>query len=223
MEMDTDSRGLQTTPVPREKVERWMQSGDINVQGAVYNFILEEKCLSRVQPPLEFEDYNQYILNFYERCIIENPDTEWVLSRYIAGYEFVNYFKWAWNIPELNRKVLEGFKKWLGDLYKRGNEEVRICIITSIIEHLFENKNISKFFNNWKEDLILQTAYSEGMVWVEGWKEIKEKTLAGAIENKNEGNKKRAIATLDEFIKKCPVKSYKKDAQTLKVEIMKGK
>lgn len=44
--------------------------------------------------------------------------------------------------------------------------------------------------------------------------------LADAWESLDKGDKEKAITILEKFIKSCPIEAYKKDAQTLKDEIV---
>lgn len=66
------------------------------------------------------------------------------------------------------RPLLEDLKSWLGRLYKEGKPEIRTCIVHATLEHLFEQKQIRKFFSNWQNDVVLAEAYRESSEWYKG-------------------------------------------------------
>src|SRR5207253_9552555 len=45
--------------------------------------------------------------------------------------------------------------------YRSGDSELRACIMTSCLEHLFESRRIAAYFSDWQEDPILAAAYTE--------------------------------------------------------------
>jgi hypothetical protein len=154
--------------VPNDKIINWMQSKDIEVLGAIYDFISRKKYYKKIYPGLTAEDYNGFIMHFFKRCILEIPSTDWksdhfVLSRYDAGYDFVRWFKIFWNDPNVPKSIVYALKEWLENIYKDGDEEIRECIITAMLEHLFNNEEIATFFSDWLSDPILKPAYERAM------------------------------------------------------------
>jgi DNA-binding transcriptional MerR regulator len=63
---------------------------------------------------------------------------------------------------------LDDLKAWLGRLYKEGDPDLRICIVQATLEHLFEKKQIRKFFDDWKNDEVLAVAHEEASEWYKG-------------------------------------------------------
>ena len=167
-EFGEDSEHPPTNPVAQERVKRWMKSNDIDVLGATYAFITDPKHYPRIEPPLAFADYYPFVIRYVERCLRENPDGEWADSRYLAGHSLVAWFVKFWDDPEVPRHSLHDMKRWLGGLYKAGDEELRICIVTGILEHLFERPDISDYFRDWKKDGVLEVAYKQAMKWNAG-------------------------------------------------------
>ena len=164
-----DPENPPTTVVPREKVLTWMQSGDIEVLGRTFYFMTDKRHSPRIRPALAFEDYHPFAIRYYKRCFRENPEeSKWALGRYPAGWSFVNWFAGLWNVSTVPRKALNDLKQLLATLYKEGDSALRTCIVTAILEHLFERRTIAKFFSNWEQDPILRTAYQEGMQWPKG-------------------------------------------------------
>jgi hypothetical protein len=63
---------------------------------------------------------------------------------------------------------MEDWKLWLANIYRRGSEDVRTCIVTATLEHLLEQGAFRKFFADWVKDPILRKAYEEALEWYAG-------------------------------------------------------
>jgi hypothetical protein len=103
--------------------------------------------------------------HYYERCLRENPEGKWANSAYSAGWDLVGFFLSLWDDESVPRKLLLDLKKWLADLYKDADENLRNCIVLATLEHLFERKPIRKYFADWCDDPILARAYEEACLW----------------------------------------------------------
>lgn len=157
-----------TRQISREQVLNWMRAEDIEALGALSKFIREASYFAKISPPISFEEYKDFFLHYYRKCIIENPDNDWSDNRYVAGHDFMTWFLWMWDNEEIPRSALAQIRDWLGDLYKSGDDEIRLAIVNAILEHLFEKHAISEYFKIWQSDPILNVAYSEAQSWVEG-------------------------------------------------------
>ena len=188
-EFGADEKDLINNPISLGKVKGWMANSDMEVLGALYTFLLDEKYSTRIQPPLPFEDCHAFVMNYYERCLKEDSDGEWADSRYGAGADLVNWFIKLWNDATIHRKVLADIKEWLARNYKEGNVEIRTCIINATLEHLFEKKQVAKYFSDWKKDPILEEAYEAALDWSKGSKKL---NLPGQLQIKNELEKSGA-------------------------------
>lgn len=147
------------TIIEMDKVKVWMTSSDIEVLGAVYILITEKVYYKRIKPVLSLDDYTNFLIKYFEQCIIDNPNGEWSDSRYTAGWDFVNWFKIWWNDPQIPRENIKLCKLWLKELYLSNNEDIRMAIETAILEHLFDDKEITKYFKDWADDPNLSEAY----------------------------------------------------------------
>jgi len=156
-------------PVPRRIVEEWMQAEDIEVLGAVFAFITEKRCFDRITPPLSLHSCLSFVMKFCGRCIIEDPKGEWSCTRYLAGAELVNWLVYVWSNKNVPTHELHRVKEWLANLYKAGDKDVKICIVQSILEHLFEHEEIREFFRDWLSDPQLRPAYDEAREWSNRW------------------------------------------------------
>ena len=142
-----------------------MNDSDIDVLGAVYGFIMNVKDARRVDPPLLYSDYQKFLLSYYERCFLEDPQSVWADSRYSAGWDFVNWFSHIWEDDSIPRSGVAELKELLARLYREGDEKLRTCIVTATLEHLFEQKSIRKYFEDWRTATVLGTAYQQAMEW----------------------------------------------------------
>jgi hypothetical protein len=146
-------------------VRDWMANEDPDVRGATYAF-LDSAHAERVRPQLSFDEVFNFILNYYEMCITTDPEPgSWANTRYSAGWDLVGWFCRLWD-EHRDKKYFETIKSRLATLYKGGDPDLKRSIEHAIIEHLFERKQIRKFFADWKNDPDLKTAYAEGMMWV---------------------------------------------------------
>ncbi len=149
--------------IPARTICNWMKSEDIEVLGAVFRLLHKKEHYSRIDPPLTFSDYHPFHLRYYERCLRENPDGKWSDSSYLAAHSLVAWFNGIWKDPSTPKQAFEELKAMLARLYREGDARLRTCIITGALEHLFENRQIRQFFDDWKEDPALKEAYSEAL------------------------------------------------------------
>lgn len=161
--------GLPDSPknhvISLELVKKWMGSTDIEVLGVVSSYILKKEYTKRIEPHLSFNDVHPFIVSYYERCLLENPDGDWTDSSYEAAWSLVNWFRHLWSEKENRMKEIENFKKWLGNLYKNGDERLQDCIVNGTVEHLFEDKKVKAYFKDWQDDSTLNKAYTLGAEW----------------------------------------------------------
>jgi hypothetical protein len=135
------------------------------VLGAVYCFLMNRKDGRTVEPPLSFKDYQQFLLHYYERCFLEDPKSAWADSRYSAGWDVVNWFGIVWRDENAPPSAVADIKGLLAKLYSNGDEALRTCVETATLEHLFEQKEIRKYFEDWRVDSTLAPAYSRAVEW----------------------------------------------------------
>lgn len=160
-----DAENSSTTPILLEDVLRWMRSDDIEVLGAAYALISDKRHYMRIQPSPSLAHSYEFLMCYFERCLLENPDGQWSNSRYEAGWDVVNWFADLWRDQTVPRKMLHKLKEWLARLYKEGDDALRACLVNATFEHLFEDHDIAKYFANWQKDPILGCAYRDGMLW----------------------------------------------------------
>jgi hypothetical protein len=152
--------------IAADRVRGWMKSDDIEALGATFSLLHNPEHYSRINPPLKFEDYRRFHLRYYERCLNENPVGVWSDSRYLAAHSLVAWFNGLWNDNTVPREALTELKSLLERLYREGDKDLRCAIITGALEHLFENREVLKFFRDWKTDSVLLPAYEEALGYI---------------------------------------------------------
>jgi len=152
--------------VPRSQVVEWMQYPALEVQGAIYTMVADAQRAKHIKPALTFEDYYRFVVPYLLRCIEQNPDMEWVESSYLAGYALVAWIVDFWDKKTVSRKQLADIKQRLAALYKRGDLQVRDTVVNAVLEHLFEQSELARYFKDWQSDPVLAPAYADALLWV---------------------------------------------------------
>jgi hypothetical protein len=160
LELKHDLLGTQhsDTILRADRVREWMNSDDVEIVGAAYDLLTTPGIESHVNPPLSIEEVSRFFLEYYGRCIRENPDGEWSDSRYSAARDFGNLFKVWWHDATTPRWVLDDMRHWLRALYIEGGEEIRTCIRAASLGPLLEDRQIAPAFDDWKTDPVLAEA-----------------------------------------------------------------
>ena len=129
-----------------------MGTNDIECMGAIYSLITDH--FDRIQPALEFDEYHPFVLTYFRRCLLEDPRSEWADTRYGAGHNIVGWFVWAWRTPTQRTSTVAELKEWLAALYLTGDSELRTCLVQATLEHLFENREVTRELFDLKYSLI---------------------------------------------------------------------
>ncbi len=153
-------------PIARDRVIEWMRTDDIESMGAIYSLIADH--FDRIEPELPFDEYHPFVLTYLQRCLLEDPQSEWTETRYGAGHSINGWFVGSWRDPSQRTSTIAELKEWLAALYVAGDAEVRKALVQATLEHLFENREVAEYFSDWKEHPVLSTAYDEAMKWVDG-------------------------------------------------------
>jgi hypothetical protein len=156
-----------TDPIPRDKVIAWMASSDQEALGALYHSITDRRFTSRIEPSLTFDDYQSFARAYFGRCLREDPKGTWISSRYSAGWDLVGWIASLWKDKNAHKVALAEWKSWLADMYRQADADLRTCLVTATLEHLFEQRGMPKYFADWKADPTLSEAYAQAVEWVE--------------------------------------------------------
>ncbi len=146
----------------RAAVLEFGNSLNLAVLGVLAYVLVRTDLAMRIVPPLSILERQNLLLKYWERCILENPaDDEFVGGRYISAGEVLGWFTALWRDKSVDRAVVAVAKNWLGDLYRKGGDEVRTCIVQAVLEHFLDGRDIRDFFADWKRDPLLAVAYKE--------------------------------------------------------------
>lgn len=165
---DVTSRepAITRTSVPSDLVRHWMISNDLDTLAALHYLLVDKSGARNVEPPFKEDELHAFTLRFYERCLLENRSDPgaWSATRYSAGWSIVNWFAKIWRSKSANKWAQE-IKDWLAEMYRGGDDALRTCLVTATLEHLFENKEIARFFADWRVDPTLAEAYEQASEW----------------------------------------------------------
>lgn len=153
--------------VPKSQVLEWMLYSDLEVQGALYSMIADTNRAKYIAPRLDTDDYFRFVLPYLEECVLKDPTGAWVDSRYVAGRQLVAWIIHFWNDKRFSRERLVEIKSRLADMYERGADDVRNGVVNGVLEHLFENRELRVYFEDWKDHPILGAAYKRALAWSE--------------------------------------------------------
>ena len=154
-------------PVQLAVVTKWMNSADMEVIGALDCFLFQKNHHLRVQPIIPVAEQQRFKLRYLEHCLVSKVESQWVDDRYSAAHDLRSLFFDLWDKKDqIPPGFLDELVHLLERLYRNGDEELRSCLVGSVLEHLFERSAIRKRFQNWEKDPVLQEAYSQAMQWV---------------------------------------------------------
>lgn len=157
-------------PIPYEEFEKWSKSDSLEDLELLSILIFEKSFYEKIKPFLSIKDYQRVLLPYFKRCIIENHEKTNISTRYEACWAMLNWFNYLWKEKRKHHDQLLEIKIFLFDLYKNGDEKIRLAIVNGTLEHLFENKKIREFFDDWKKDSLLYEAYKEACLFSDSLK-----------------------------------------------------
>ena len=151
-------------PIPQAQVVVWMRSEDLRVLGALY--VLTDKAWDRIQPTVDRDTICAFILRYYMRCIEEGPPSEdFVLSRYEAAHTMAGWIKHLWGKRPETDAILEQVATTLKHAYLQGDDAIKEGLVNGVLEHVFEERDLIKLFQDWKQDGRLRGAYDAALEW----------------------------------------------------------
>jgi hypothetical protein len=149
--------------ISRKKVHEWMATSDLHAMGALYALISEPEQCSRIHPPLDKYEVDAFLRRYFERCILEDPESEWADSRSSAGWDIARWLKHWTKSKDFASEELAEWAKWLAELYKRGDGAIQLSIETTILEHVLDEPAIAELFANWRSDPALAAGYQRSV------------------------------------------------------------
>lgn len=146
-------------------VRKWLSANSIKVTAAVINNVISQS--RRIEPPLSMEEICSVMQEYFKKCLVQNfKDDGYLPNRHVAGYELVSWFKMLWNDPNVPRDYLDRLKKMFRAVSQEGlvsQEEM----VSAVLEHLFESREIVSFFDDWRADPVLSKMYDLALKWAQ--------------------------------------------------------
>jgi hypothetical protein len=154
------------TPIARATVRKWLeQANDLQVQGALCSYLLNRAYSSRVTPALEFSDFHPFVSNYFLRCIDEAPQGQWSETRYGAALALANWFKGLRYDSTVSGKTLTEIKQSIQGLWDRADQAARDVILNGTLEHIFEDREARRVFEDWQQDPRYADLYKAACEW----------------------------------------------------------
>lgn len=166
-----------TTRLDPRDIRKWMKSDDLEALGALMALLSDSRHDSRIDPPLEPEEYYPFVRDYYMRSMLENPDSEWADPTTIAGHDFARWFQRLWSDDDVPRSVISEIKDSLKRTYIAASSAVQANIVTSALEDLFRDSEIFDYFADWRDDQMLSGGYREAKKIADAARAIKERTI----------------------------------------------
>jgi hypothetical protein len=160
---DEDREG----PIPKADIVAGIRGDNTELAGAIYDIVTTDKLRKRVEPALTEMEFNDLIIEYFERCILTEHKGEWTLTRYSAAWEAQSCILDVWETEGGSSISFMRWKKWLAKLYRNGDEGIKRAVVDGILEHLFEKKGLRELFGDWSADPQLKTAYDEAQLWAD--------------------------------------------------------
>jgi hypothetical protein len=155
--------GAMGSVISEKKVRQWMATTDLEAMGALYALLSEPAQVARIRPPIDKLDVSAFLRHYFERCITENPESEWADSRYSAGWDIAGLLKHWTKAKDLDSNELAEWARWLGELYKKGDDAIQLSIETATLEHVLDEPEVAELFADWLSDPTLAEGYRRSL------------------------------------------------------------
>jgi hypothetical protein len=153
--------------VRKTDVLRWANSTDLEVLGLLYRYLANAQYFQRIEPKLEREKFVSIASEYLGNCLRGNPQGVHSHNRYEAGWEIAALFSGLWREGEVSHQQCRRLKQWMAEIIKTGDSEIQQCLVNATLEHLFEDRRIAEYFEDWSADVALARVYSDAMLWPE--------------------------------------------------------
>lgn len=169
LDIDAAEPAISRECISAADVRRWMMSDELDALAALHYLVVDKNGAAIVAPRLSSDEINEFSKRYYERCLLEDrrEPGNWSATRYSAAWSIVNWFARVWRNADAKRRWPAEIKRWLAAMFLAGDEALRTCLITGTLEHLFEDRQIARFFSDWEQHGILGDAYRAAIEWSE--------------------------------------------------------
>jgi hypothetical protein len=152
-------------PVPRTLLASCMLSHDIHLLGAINSMLEIPDYVGAISPKLEFRQILAFKMRYCERCITDDPKSEWADNRYVAGWDFGRWFLLHYNKKRFQPSDLMAMRQWLTQFYHKSPPDIRACLTRTVLAELLREREMRTLFSDWQKlselNQALQTALAQ--------------------------------------------------------------
>ena len=138
-------------PLPRALIASCMLSYDIHLLGAVNSVLDMPQHVGRISPGLEFRSILAFKMRYCERCLTDDPKSEWADGRYTAGWDFAQWFLIHYRKGALQPSNLMAVRQWLTQFFHKSPSQIRICLTSTILAEILRERDIRTLFRDWEK------------------------------------------------------------------------
>ena len=138
-------------PLPRSLLASCMLSHDIHLLGAINSVLDMPEHVGTITPKLEFRQILSFKMRYCERCITDDPKSEWADRRYSAGWDFGRWFLAHFNKRLFQPSDLMAMRQWLTQFYLKSPADIRDCIARTLLAEILREREIRIVFSDWEK------------------------------------------------------------------------
>ena len=164
-------RMMEGAPFDSEEVLAWMESSDVELQGAACDILMSKNAVVRGQ--FEQERVEAFIVDYHVARMKEagKPVEARVFNTlpHIAAFTLALLYK-QWFDEGPGRTTVDGLRRIrdeLRKLYLEGDEEQKGCVVNGALEHIFENTACREDFTSWGCEPALASAIRAAAEWAD--------------------------------------------------------
>ena len=138
-------------PLPRALLASCMLSHDIHLLGAINSILDMPDYVGTISPKLEFRHILSFKMRYCERCITDDPKSEWADRRYAAGWDFGRWFLLNYNKKLFQPSDVMTMRQWLAQFYHKSGPDIRACIARTVLAEILRERDVRLLFSDWEK------------------------------------------------------------------------
>ena len=161
--VEINSRGKAGSQVSIDQLDNWLDIGDMELNGLLYDTLSDARYSSIFNFRVTCETIKRITVSYLLKCIQLDLDGEYTHSGYLAGIELSNWIKYWTKNRDIESQEFDVIVNNVADIYKLGDQELKVRIINGLLEHLLDEKALRLAFSHWKDDNVLCVAFNLGI------------------------------------------------------------
>jgi hypothetical protein len=159
--------------IPEHKLLNAMDSSNLIANCIAHEIVTE--AYQRVHPELDLVRVGEFLLDYYLNCIEREPPPEpqddaelrddELHRPYEAGRLLIGFVVNMWRLRPETDALIDDCVQRVTNLYLKSNQEIRLCIETAFLEHVFERPELRPLFAHWANHPELAEAHRMCMEW----------------------------------------------------------